>query len=117
MEVEVTILKDIPKDKIRKFEDLVIYEMARETLALTSGNFPRLTGDLERSSYAMGVVNLGNMTYGLGAGVDYAKYVWKMSDKTNWTNPNTIPQWYYWVFAARKDNIINQAVTGAKKVL
>lgn len=117
MNIELNIIKDLPKKELQRFADLVVYESARETLALTGGNFPRLTGDLERGAYAMGVVDLGHMTYGLGSDVDYAKYVWEMPPSTHWTNPNTIAQWYYYIFRIRRDNIINQAVTAAKKVL
>lgn len=114
--LDIIILKDIDEKQIDNFSDRVVYEVARATLDLTAGNFPRLTGDLERGSYEMGVVG-SNKEYGLGSTVDYAKYVWEKPQNTNWTNPNTIAQWYYWKFRVRENEIINQAVTGALKSL
>ena len=115
MNIDITIIKDIPKDKIDKFTDLVVYGVARATLDMTAGFFPRRTGDLERGAYSMGVVG-SNKTYGIGSTVDYAKYVWEMKG-VNWTNPNTLEQWYLTTFKNKKEHILNQAVTGAKKVL
>ena len=110
--LDIIILKDIPIEQIKKFEDRVVYGVARTTLDLTAGNFPRLTGELERGSYAMGVVG-SNKEYGIGSTVDYAKYVWEKPQNTNWTNPNTIAQWYYWKFRVREKQITDQAIRGA----
>ena len=122
MNIEVEITKDIPTDKINKFADLVVYGVASSTLNMTEGFFPRLTGDLERGAYSMGVVG-SNKNYGIGSeaksprGDYYAKYVWDYPQNTNWTNPNTLAQWYLTTFKNKKEHILNQAVTGAKKVL
>lgn len=116
MNIEVEITKDIPVNKINKFADLVVEGVARATLDMTEGFFPRLTGDLEIGAYSMGVVG-SNKTYGIGSTVDYAKYVWDYPQSTNWTNPNTLAQWYLTTFKNKKEHILNQAVTGAKKVL
>lgn len=115
MNIEVEITKDIPVNKINKFADLVVEGVARATLDMTEGFFPRLTGNLEIGAYSMGVVG-SNKTYGIGSTVDYAKYVWEMKG-VNWTNPNTLEQWYLTTFKNKKEHILNQAVTGAKKVL
>lgn len=122
MNVQVQILKDIPKKKIQSFEDNVVQAIARETLNATSGFFPRLTGELERGSYAFGVQG-SNKKYGIGSeaksprGDYYAKYVWDYKQSTNWTNPNTLAQWYMTVFKNHKERIVNQAVQGAKRSL
>ena len=113
MNVEVEIIKDIPKQDIQRFEDTTIYNIARETLNMTAGFFPRLTGDLERGSYAMGVVG-SNKSYGIGSTVDYAKYVWEYPQNTNWTNSATLAQWYYTKFIVYKEQIINHATKGAR---
>lgn len=121
MNIEVEITKDIPVNKINKFADLVVEGVARATLDMTEGFFPRLTGDLEIGAYSMGVVG-SNKNYGIGSeaktprGDYYAKYVWEMKG-VNWTNPNTLEQWYLTTFKNKKEHILNQAVTGAKKVL
>ena len=121
MNIDITIIKDIPKDKIDKFADLVVYGTARATLDMTAGFFPRRTGDLERGAVAMGVVG-SNKTYGIGStaktpkGDYYAKYVWKMKG-VNWTNPATLEQWYYTKFLNKQEQILNQAITGALRKL
>lgn len=122
MNIEVTIIKDIPKDKVKTFEDKVVYEIARETLDRTAGFFPRLTGDLEIGSYAMGVVG-SNKEYGIGSearnsrGEYYAKYVWKYPQNTNWTNPATLAQWYTTVFGNHAEQITNSAITKTRSIL
>jgi len=122
MNIDITIIKDIPKKQIDRFTDLVVEGVARGTLDMTAGHFPRLTGDLERGSYAMGVVG-SNKEYGIGSeaknsrGQYYAKYVWEKPQSTNWTNPNTYAKWYYTTFKNKQEHIVNQAITGAKKVL
>ena len=121
MNIEVTIIKDIPKNAIKEFEDRTVYEMARETLDRTAGFFPRLSGDLEIGSYAMGVVSLGNITYGIGTtgkATDYAKLVWdKPQSPTNWTNPATLAQWYTTVFGTHVEQIVNSAINKTRSIL
>lgn len=116
MNIQVQILKDIPKKKIQSFEDNVVQAIARETLNATSGFFPRLTGELEIGSYDFGVQG-SNKKYGIGTTVDYGKYVWDYKQSTNWTNPNTLAQWYMTVFKNHQERIVNQAVQGAKRSL
>lgn len=111
MNIEYVVEKPLDKKSINNFMDRTVYNVARTTLSLTAGHFPRRTGDLERTSYAMGVQG-GNATYSLGAGVDYARYVWNMKD-VHWTNPSTIPQWYYTIFKNKKEAIVSQAVSNS----
>ena len=118
MDIEVTIIKDIPKDKIQTFADKTVYLMARETIDRTAGFYPRLTGDLERGSYAMGAVPLGNITYGIGSTVDYVGYVWdKPQSPTNWTNPATLAKWYLTIFGNHAEQIANSAVSKTRSIL
>ena len=116
MNIDVTIIKDIPVKQINTFEDLVVKGIARGTLDMTAGHFPRLTGDLERGSYAMSVVG-SNKSYGIGTTVDYAKYVWNNPKIKNWTNPNTYSEWYLTTLKNKQEHIVNQAVSSAKGVL
>ena len=117
MNVEVKILKDIPTKQINKFEDRVIYNVAVETREMTKGlrAYPYLSGELERTEIAEPVTG-SNKQYSLGAGVDYANYVYKWND-ANWTNPSTEAHWYYGVFDKHTSEIINQAVSNALKEL
>lgn len=117
MNIEVTIIKDIPKNKINEFADKTVHLMARETIDRTTGFYPRLTGDLERGSFAMGAVPLGEKAYGIGSTVDYVGYVWAKPQNTNWTNPATLAQWYLTVFANHAEQIANSAVSKTRSIL
>ena len=115
MKVEIEIVKDLPKAQINQFEDKVVYDIALYTREFTknSNAFPYLTGELMRSEVALPIMG-SNKSYGLGAGVDYAKYVWKM-ENVNWTNPDTEKQWYYSEFEKHHANIVSMAVSSALK--
>lgn len=110
---EVVINREIPIAQIKKWEDRVVYGIARKTLDFTNSgeHFPYLTGELARASMNEGVVTLGNSNYGLGArGVEYAPRVWRYGEGTNWTNKNTIPQWYMGVFEKYRNEILEDAI-------
>ena len=111
--IEVKIIKDIPKDQIDKFEDRVVYNTAVLTREYTKGAnaYPYLTGELARQEIASPIKG-GNKEYSLLAGVDYAKYVWKMTD-VNWTNNSTEPQWYFNKFKQKQQTIIQNAMNKA----
>lgn len=115
MNVEVEIIKDIPKEQINKFEDRVVYNTAILTREHTkSANaYPYLTGKLRASEISSPVVG-SNKEYGLTAGVKYAKAVWNYTN-VNWTNPSTQPQWYYNVFKKEGTTIISNAVSRSLK--
>lgn len=111
MQVEIEILKDIPEVQIKNFEDRTIYNTAVFTREYTKSStaFPELSGELKRQEIAAPIENLGNNTYGLTGGVDYAKYVWNYKN-AKWTNPNTQPQWYASVLKSSAATIISNAV-------
>lgn len=111
--ISVEIIKDIDHKLIENYEDKVLMGIARKTLDFTDdfGFFPRLSGDLEKASMAEGVVKDGYLSYYLGArGVYYAPYVWEMGEGTNWTNPNTKPQWYRYTYETYRNTIMQDAV-------
>lgn len=117
MKIQVEIIKGLPIEQIEEFEDKTIYNVAVETreFAKSSKAFPYLTGELERQEIAMQVMG-NNKEYSLGAGIDYATYVYKLA-KANWTNPSTQPQWYHSVFARNKEVIMAQSVANALRSL
>lgn len=118
--VDIQIVKDLPVDKIDRWEDKVVFEIARKTLDFTDSgsHFPYLTGTLNVASMNEGVVSEGNMTYHLGSrGVEYAPKVWSYGENTNWTNPSTIPQWYFGVFEKYKNEILQDAIVEAEVIL
>ena len=117
MEVEVVILKELPKKQLQQFQDRVVYYTAvgtREYVKSKRG-YPYLSGTLEREEVSAPVLG-SNKEYSLLAGTDYAHYVWDMSN-VHWTNKSTIPQWYYTAFNTRGKTITLEAVSKALKEL
>ena len=117
--VEIIIVKDLPVEQLKKWQDKVVFGMARATLDITNSShyFPYRTGALNQGSMAMGVRG-SNTTYELGAdGVSYAPRVWQFGDRTNWTNPSTLPQWYISAFDKHKIEIVQLAVKNAESEL
>jgi len=110
MDIEVKIIKGLPEEQIHQFEDRAVYNCALYTreMAKSMGAFPRLTGELERQEIAQPITG-SNKEYGLGSGVAYAKRVWDYKN-VNWTNPSTVPQWYYNVFERNGAGILQYAV-------
>lgn len=118
IKIKVDIPKGIPVKQIAQFSDDVVFNVARATLDFTDTEerFPHLTGELQGASMDEGVVKEKHATYHLGAeGVDYAPYVWKMPQKTHWTNDRTYAKWYQKVFKEKKEIILDKAVSFAKK--
>ncbi len=120
--VQIEIVKDLPVGQLKTWEDKVVYSLAREVLDFTNTKryFPRRSGDLQRSSMSCGVLNLGNMEYGLSYDEEtayYTKYVWKMGEGTNWTKPSTLPQWYVSAFSRHKTEIVQLAIKNAESEL
>lgn len=115
MNVEIEIIKGIPKEQIEQFEDRVVYNVAVTTREFTKSKnaFPYLTGTLRREEVAAPIIG-SNKEYGLTTGVDYAIYVWKFKNP-KWTNPDTKPQWYKSVYEEKKATILNEAIVKAKK--
>lgn len=102
---------------LRLFADRVIFECARITKDLTNscGYFPRLTGNLQESSMSQEIRKEADAVYCLDVpgGAEYAKYVWDYGENTNWTNPSTLPQWYYTTFINHNNSIRSQATVDA----
>lgn len=115
LDVNIKIVKDIPKENILKYENKTIYNCAVLTREFTKGfnAFPYLTGRLERTEISLPIEG-SNLEYGLGSGVSYANYVWR-KNKASWTNPSTQPQWYYSVFNKKRKTIIKEASNRALK--
>ena len=115
--ISFKVVKPLPTKEISNWEDKVVYGIARATLDYTNSkhNFPYRTGALNRASMSEGVVKEKVGTYHLGArGTDYAQYVWRYGANTNWTNKQTLPQWYNSVFNRYHTNIVNNALDNAK---
>lgn len=117
MNIEFEIIKDIPVQQISKFENQTIKNVATLTRDETKSKeaFPHLTGELERTESTSEPINLGDLEYGLSAGVEYAFDVWKMPPKpeTDWTNDNTEAQWYETIYKKHKGTIVQTAIITA----
>lgn len=115
MNVEVKIIKGIPTEQINKFEDRVVYNTAVATREYVKGRhgYPYRTGELQKSEIASPIEG-SNKTYSLSSGVDYAKTVYNYTN-VHWTNPSTIPQWYYNAFRQKGALLLTNAVLKAKK--
>lgn len=122
IQVSIEVLKPLPKDKIERWQDKVVYGMARATLDFTSSkqHFPYLTGELQKGSMATGVVTINKKTYGLDydrTTTTYAPRVWQYGEGTNWTNKSTLPQWYISVFDRYTNEIVDVAIKNAESEL
>lgn len=117
MNVEIKVIKGIPEEQIKTFEDKVVYNTAvltRESVKSMNG-YPYRTGELRRQEVASPIIGT-NKDYSLLAGTSYAPAVYKMTNVT-WTNSSTIPQWYYNTFRQKGTTIVNNAVVAAIKEL
>lgn len=115
VEIDFKWIKELPEKQIRGFENEVVYRTARMTLDFTIPHIPYRTGDLNKSSLAFGVQGQDKV-YSLGAGVDYAKYVWNYDqNNTNWTNPRSYSRWFQTEFRNQKETILNNAVSTSYK--
>ena len=95
MEVSVQVVPN-PKTMagLKVLPDRVMYQIARQTLDRSLTIIPKgKTGHLRNTSMAMGVSGSSGNYY-IGSYTDYASYVWKMPDSTNWTTPGTNNKWY-----------------------
>ena len=114
MNIEVKIIKGIPTQQINKFEDRVVYNTAVATREYTKGRnaYPYRTGELRRQEVASPILG-SNKEYELTAGVSYGKTVYNYTN-VKWTNPSTLPQWYYNMFKQKGALLLTNAVIKAK---
>lgn len=114
MNIEFEIIKDIPVQQISKFENQTIKNVATLTRDMTKSKeaFPYLTGELEEAESSSNPIDLGNLEYGLSAGVEYAFDVWKYKD-VHWTNDNTEEQWYHSIYKKHTGTIVQTAIITA----
>lgn len=95
--------------KLTQKADKIIYEIANETLKATKLGIPLRTGKMRRSSMTAGVKG-SNSNYYIGSYTNYAKYVWKMDDNTNWTTPGTNNRWFERTWKNAKDRITRYVI-------
>lgn len=88
----------------------ILRQVARQTLDYTGSSKVTAydTGKTERSMYAQGVQ--GDFQTGLYIGnfTDYAEYVYA-KENVAWTNPNTQPKWFEYIWNKYGKGIIENA--------
>lgn len=99
---------------LNKIPDDILYIVARETLDLSQPKIPKSNtknhaGTLRRATSSGGVRG-GNGDFYIGSYTNYAKYVWKMPDSTNWTTPGTNNKWFARTLKQYNSTIINNAI-------
>lgn len=114
--IQIEIVKDIPTEKIQKYADLVVENVANEVLdyTLADNRFPYKTGNLQRSSMAHRPRKEKYCVYCLDVPpeADYTRYVWGMKN-VNWTNPDTYQRWFSTLYKEKKQLINKQASESA----
>ena len=107
----------------KKFEDtqdMIISHIARLTLDKSYQIVPlsnqKNSGRLRTSTMAYGVQG-SNKDYTIGSKTSYAKYVYTMGPKTNWTTPGTNSKWFERTWKLVGKNLLSISVKndGLKK--
>lgn len=114
--VQVEVVKDMPWGQINQYIDNTVYNIARKTLDYTAPHIPYNTHTMELAIAGYGVRGSGR-EYTLGDDItNYSKYVWNYPQKgTNWTNPNSLSQWFMQGFKRYQTQIVSDAVNGSKR--
>lgn len=82
------------EEKLEKFKDRVVYDVAYNTLQYSNPIIPKDTKTLILDTFDYGVKG-SNCSYTIGSPTSYAKYVWNYDDATtHWTVPGTGNQWF-----------------------
>ena len=95
--------------KILNAGNVITYAVARQTLDITFPHIPKLTGKMRKTSMAAGVRGQ-NGNYYIGSYTKYAKYVWVMPKRTNWSEPNTFGKWYEEIWKKQGKSIVDSCV-------
>ena len=89
----------------------IVRQIARDTLDMTGSAHVTAydTGATERSMYEKGVQGDYMSGFYIGNFTDYAAYVYEPRRKVNWTNPNTQPKWFEYIWKKYGKGIIDNA--------
>lgn len=100
------------KINLEKAPEKIMRSIARQTLDLTGSAkvVARRDGDTEDTMYSEGIK--GDFKTGLYIGnfTDYASYVYEPKRRVHWTNPNTKPKWFEYIWQKNKSSIIKTAI-------
>ena len=103
------------KKKIEDMPDKLVYGIARATLDIVGSMqvTPYLTGTMERTMYSAGVQK-DSEGYYIGNFTDYASYVYKKPQSTNWTRPGSKAKWFETVWGQKGESIMNECIARYK---
>lgn len=103
------------KKKIEQMPDRMMYAIARTTLDNVGSMqvTPYLSGRTEQSMFSEGVQKDAEGYY-IGNFTDYASYVYKMPQSTNWTRPSSKAQWFETVWQQKGEAITNEQIARYK---
>lgn len=114
MSVTININKKTMK-KLEEMPDLITYAIARQILDRIGSSkiIPYKTGKMEMTMFQNGVKG-SDSNYYIGNFTNYAKYVYKMPQSVNWTNPLSKAQWFDTYWKSNSQMIINNVVARYK---
>lgn len=112
------------KKALEEAPEKMLRQIARETLELTGSSkvvanssgapykLPRghRSGQTERSMYEHGVKGDYASGFYIGNFTDYATYVYEPHRKVTWTNPNTQPKWFEYIWQKHGKLILDTAI-------
>ena len=99
-------------DKLKKLPDKEVYEVARQTLDRVGQMeiTPYRKGRMQQTMYSHGVTREASAIYTIGNYTDYATYVYKMPQNSNWTNPKSKSKWFEWFWRNQGKTVIESVV-------
>lgn len=102
--------------KLEELPDLVTYAIARQTLDKIGSSkiTPYKSGKMQMTMFQAGVRG-SNGNYYIGNFTNYASYVYKKPQSTNWTNPLSKAQWFD-TFWKSSGNLITESVVERYKL-
>lgn len=112
MKVQATFeWNKVVKKQIEQMPDRLMYAIARTTLDDVGAMqvTPWKTGRTEQSMFSKGVQKDTDGYY-IGNFTDYASYVYKMPQSTNWTRKSTKAQWFENVWKQKGEAITNESI-------
>lgn len=98
------------KIMLQNAPEKIVRQIARQTLDYTGSTKVTAydTGKTERSMYSHGVQGDYKTGFYIGNFTDYAQYVYGRYGVT-WTNPNTQPKWFEYIWEKYGKGIIDNA--------
>lgn len=110
IELDVKVNTKQLKPQLYKYEDRIIYYLARYTLAYSINIIPYRTGKMRRTTTGAGVQG-SNKEYRIGSYTDYASKVWQYPDNTRWTTPGTTNRWFERTYNKNRDTFLENAIS------